>query len=377
MKVGVVGYYGKFNTGDDAMAAVCLTELSRRMPQARLFVPSQPLALPEGVDVRWQPLARPWQPGFARERRLCEGHCDALVFGGGSVFSDVKGTHALELRHRRIKTLRARGTRVVALGVGLGPLTTKEGKSAARDLFQLFDAIVVRDEASLRLAADLELRNVSLGFDVAVLLEEIGLPQPVATKPDHGDKKTLGISICDYSQYVGRGSDADTLRLKKIVAGLRAHDWAGWRLKLLVLNGHPRVGDLKVAARCQAALKNSVECELALYHPNPLQMLRHVDSCDAVISMRLHGAVYAYVAGRPFAVLSYHSKCEDFAEMVNLPKSQVIDSETFVPEDLGRMIARLMTMRAGHEGLMPLQEARALAREGLDRVFEVVCGGGG
>ena len=372
MRVGVVGYYGKFNTGDDAMAAVCLAELSCRMPQARIFVPSQPLVLPEGVDVHWQPLARPWQPGCTRERRLCEGHCDALVFGGGSVFSDVKGTRALELRYRRIKTLRARGTRVVALGVGLGSLTTKEAKNAACDLLQLFDAIVVRDEASLRLAADLELRNVSLGFDVAVLLEEIGLPQPLATEPDHGDKKTLGISICDYSQYVGRGSDADTLRLKKIVGGLCAHDWAGWRLKLLVLNGHPRVGDLKVAARCQAALKNSVECELALYHPNPHQMLRHVDSCDAVISMRLHGAIYAYVAGLPLGILSYHPKCQGCAEMIGLPENMILDSENFAPDALQAMAMRLTATDGQSEGLRARAAARELAREGIGRLAEAI-----
>lgn len=375
MKVGVVGFYGDFNSGDEAMAAVCLTELSRQLPDSRIFTPCRPLVVPEDIDVRWQPLARPWKRKFQRERRLCEGRCGALVFGGGSVFSDNKGTDSLDLRCRRIRALRRRGVRVAAVGVGLGPLITKEGRAIARGLLEQFDAIVVRERTSLRVAADLGLGNASLGFDVAVLLEEIGLSRPTVPAPGHaGGKKSLGLAICNYSQNVGRGPEEDRLRLERIVRGLRSFDWAGWRLKLLVLSGHRRTGDLQVAAYLQTALRDTVECDIVHHHPNPLLMMRQVGLCDAVVSMRLHGAVYAYAAERPFGVLSYHQKCASFADMVGLPKSLVLDADDFAPEDLHRLLAQLVATPMEPGSLMPLVEARRLARLGIARVVETIDG---
>jgi polysaccharide pyruvyl transferase WcaK-like protein len=39
-------------------------------------------------------------------------------------------------------------------------------------------------------------------------------------------------------------------------------------------------------------------------------------SCDVVISFKLHAAVLAFVCNVPIIVLSYSSKCNDFAESI-------------------------------------------------------------
>jgi len=373
-RIGVVGFYGHSNSGDEAMAAVCLTELSQRIHNSMIFVPCRPLVMPRELDVCWQPLARPWKRPLQRERRLCKGRCDALVFGGGSVFSDLKGIDSLELRYRRVSGFRKRGTRVAAIGVSIGPLMTPKGRAIAKSLLEQFEIVVVRDIESMRVATELGLANAVQGFDVAVLLDEIGLPEPPRSTPQHKEKRTLGLAICNYSQYVGRGYKPDLARLNKIETALHSTDWTGWRLSLLALGGHPRAGDLFIASHLQNSLRKTVECEVVAHHPNPLLMLRRVGSCDAFVSMRLHGAVYAFTAERPFGILTYHPKCAGFAEMVRLPKELLLDSETFTPQDLHRLLACLMAEPAKPSALLPLAEAKGLARLGLERVAEAVPG---
>ena len=43
-------------------------------------------------------------------------------------------------------------------------------------------------------------------------------------------------------------------------------------------------------------------------------MLQLFSRSDLVISMRLHGAVLAYLLGVPFALNEYHQKCTDFCD---------------------------------------------------------------
>ena len=49
--------------------------------------------------------------------------------------------------------------------------------------------------------------------------------------------------------------------------------------------------------------------------------------CRAVLSVRLHGAITAYLCGVPFSLVEYHRKCTDLIEDIGQPEALRIRSD--------------------------------------------------
>jgi polysaccharide pyruvyl transferase WcaK-like protein len=212
MKIGIIGYYGQQNTGDDALAATIVAGISERMPKAGLYIASYPLVMPLGVRVKWRPRAPLRVRGVPRLLdQWMKMRCQRLVLGGGSVIHDLSGTDRLLARLKNFQLLKTLGKSLGAVGIALGPLTTEEGRAAARKILQLFDFVAVRDQLSVALAEEIGAPRPVLAFDPTVLLESSQLP---GTDDDlyinmEIEAPILGISICNFHQYIGRGGESD------------------------------------------------------------------------------------------------------------------------------------------------------------------------
>lgn len=364
MKIVIIGYYGQKNTGDDALAATVVSGISKRMPRAAFYIPSYRLVIPPGVKVRWRPEIAIRIRGVSR--LFDQWHmvrCQRLILGGGSVIHDLLGPDHLKARLKYFRFLKSLGKSLGAMGIALGPLTTEEGRVATREILQLFDFVAVRDRLSVTLAEEIGAPRPLLAFDPAVLLESSGLPES-GDDPyinDARDRPILGVSVCNFHQYVGQGREADERRFAKLVDGLRQVKWDGYRLWLFEFNGNRRVGDRPLAERLASILEDKVSCKIIPYHPNPLVMLRRIKRCHGMLAMRLHAAIFAYIAQIPFLMLSYHPKCLGFAEMARVPSTAVLDSETFTPSELAERMNQLIRNGSSFRPGLPVTEAQTLA----------------
>jgi polysaccharide pyruvyl transferase WcaK-like protein len=130
------------------------------------------------------------------------------------------------------------------------------------------------------------------------------------------------------------------------------------------LNGHPRWGDTDLGQGMAGVLPGE-RVEVVHYTSDTASMAGSIQSCSAVLAMRLHAGVLAFSGSIPFAQIAYHEKCADFAKDIDLPEQAVIPSVPRSSTDLSnRLDALLRGDRAMLYGRNPA-EARALAMRSM------------
>jgi polysaccharide pyruvyl transferase WcaK-like protein len=75
-------------------------------------------------------------------------------------------------------------------------------------------------------------------------------------------------------------------------------------------------------------------------------------ACDAVLCVRMHAGITAYLNNVPFALVEYHEKCTDFLDDIGQPSSLRITANAADPDKVVALIERLLR-RDGHPTLSP------------------------
>jgi polysaccharide pyruvyl transferase CsaB len=160
MQCLLVGNYGVGNLGDDALREYFL----QTYPEVTWQVVSQnprqgELArLPGGVRSLF---SGRWISTLQAYRR-----CDAVVFGGGSLFTDVESVYACFLWGLHVAVARLFGKPVVLAFQGIGPFRTRTGAWLARFSVRASRSISVRDSLSFeRVAAWIPSRKIVQSSD--------------------------------------------------------------------------------------------------------------------------------------------------------------------------------------------------------------------
>ena len=146
----ISGYYGFDNIGDESILRTLVTSLRERIPDCSLTVLSHdPAATREkyGVEAveRMSPLA------IARAVR----RCDMLISGGGSLLQDVTSSKSLHYYLAIIRFAQLLGKKVFIYSQGIGPIEKDADRRATARALRRADGIVVRDERSAALLAEI------------------------------------------------------------------------------------------------------------------------------------------------------------------------------------------------------------------------------
>jgi hypothetical protein len=83
-----------------------------------------------------------------------------------------------------------------------------------------------------------------------------------------------------------------------------------------VVHDDDRPGHRAVAERLHGAMSGGCQVYCVEEATDPRELMAVFGMSDLTLSMRLHGCVMAYAAGRPFVALGYHPKIWGFAESV-------------------------------------------------------------
>ncbi len=276
MRLLLVGNYGVGNLGDEALREYFL----RRFTDVQWQVLSaQPRAgelprLPAGVRSF---LAFTW---ISTMRALWAS--DGMVFGGGTLFTDVESPRACVIWWIHAAAARLLGKPIVYAFQGVGPFTRPWAERLARQALGWGRAIVVRDEASLKRVRSWNLNTeVVQSFDPVILI----------IRPKNDDRSNKLLSV------IPRHNSGPALlrRAEALVAQ------QGFEQIRVVLMQPDDVGEKKMAEAIAALSDLPVEVRSVSTLD---QLERALVRSALVLTERYHGGIAALALGIPTEIVS-------------------------------------------------------------------------
>ncbi len=315
MRVLLSGYYGYGNVGDEALLSGILTGL-RSHGIEPVVLSGDPAATRALHGVRAVDRYRGLPAAIAT--------CDALVSGGGGLLQDVSSGRSLSYYLTVIRLARWLGKRVVVYGQSVGPLSQGGRRRVGRALAGVPTA--VRDAPSAALLAELGIEAERVA-DAALLLQ--------APEGSAGARPVVLVPRAGH----------DDLNQALLEAGrlLQAES-----LPLAVLALHERE-DADAAERLSEGLGAA-----RLSAPTHREALVRIAGAHFVLSARLHGLIFAAVAGVGFAGLVYDPKVAGFLADARAPAFGR-------PVDVGALAAAAIEGRPPDTQAVALLRARARA----------------
>ncbi len=283
MKCVLIGNYGVGNLGDDALREYFLT----RFPDIRWTVLS---ASPHGDhEVPRLPfglrslLTTPWWKTVSSIR-----HCDAVVFGGGSLFTDVESSRACLLWWWHAFVARIFGKPVFLAFQGIGPFRTRMGEWCAKDVISRATFVSVRDGQSRDRASTFARARATVDKGVRI----VEAFDPVISLLRHDREPAVG-NVLGVIPRLNSGTDFRNL----VVASIERDTPQSVR----IITMQPDNRDEQ--ALCSSLIA-TIGSRATLHPVRTLQKLsEEVSVCNRVISARYHGAIAALAAGVPVEIV--------------------------------------------------------------------------
>ena len=297
--IGLVGYFGQGNLGDDLLASHALETLIPEFGAGRLVV-SAPAG---GYLERWFPGIRcRSHGGLIRDRRV-----DKIVFAGGgqfAAFPPARWTNLFGLRQSSsfavLRELWRRGrprARCYAYCVGVGPVVGWGGQRSTEALFARIEQISVRDATS----GDI-LRACHV--DRARIVSDPVFAREVRPDVDPASDRTLGIVVRGWSHPPDVWPALETLLR---VSG-RLRD-SGWQVVFILFQKHDRP---QIAARLE-----SLHHRVVVWDPEVQRIETFVSDLSrykVLITMRAHALILRSLMNLPCVSLRLEPKLEILAQ---------------------------------------------------------------
>lgn len=341
----ICGSYGLGNTGDESILKAILREVRAVAGNENLIVLSRnpaETAACHGVKTLHMFDISSVLKAMDRAR--------LYINGGGSLIQDATSRRSLWYYLFTLYAAKRRGCKVLMYGCGIGPVT-RFGDAALvrRVLNHSVDAITLREDSSLE-----ELKRFGVCQPEIVLAADLVLSLQPADEKDT-DALMAGLGLDPNGSYLGiclrtwRGFEdkvpviADTVRYARERYGLTPvflsvnHIDDGYAADMVTehLEGIP-----------VCVLRESLSSEL---------MLGLTSRMQAVISMRLHGLVFAVGQGVPPVGIIYDPKVRGFLAYMGQKLFQDLDQLTY--ESLRSMLDQALALRADRDSLCAAVDA--------------------
>jgi polysaccharide pyruvyl transferase WcaK-like protein len=339
----VIGYYGMQNIGDDAFCVVMNHALARYWGAEKPVFAAPPIIdLPEdraGVNPKWYSESGALNhAGLILSKANLLRDASMVVFGGGSVFREMG-----RLSEKRLFSLWSQALKhpLVAVGVSVGPFVSNASAKRLGQVLRTMQYIGVRDQASA-------VRLHELGFtgtlvpagDLAGLLPE-AYGEDVSQPPSiPRGRPRLGVTMLGVDHEAT--DEENRIREDALIEGVRTFvERESADVTIFVFNIHQTLGDQRSSERLRQALRGLCDVRMVDAADGVRVAWEQTMACTVGLHMRLHGAVFAYMAGVPFALVPYQRKCDDFLDEIRQPTALRVDR---VPTDASEVAKTLSLM---------------------------------
>jgi polysaccharide pyruvyl transferase WcaK-like protein len=298
LTVGLVGYYGRGNFGDDLVAAIIGTHLVQQGHRCTVLGWDEAMATSIGLSA-------------ARDPVELVASSDAVVLGGGSILSRMRGSRLRRsLRQHYARSIGAvevvrvecarRGTPLFALSIGGDGATLSELPSWHGTLIQALTAATVRHEEAAALFDAAGRRAIC--YPDIVLQTARWFP-PAQSRPApgaRGGRVTVGIDVY-WSNLVAQGALYLPAVLQRLVR--RRPDVTFVYLDTTHVDQAP--------FRAVGPPSGAANAERYQFH-DLRQDLDRLATLDLILSTRLHAGAAALSYGVPFVSLFGERKTHFF-----------------------------------------------------------------
>jgi len=347
VKICLFGNFGTTNPGNEATLLAVVSRLRRFFPEAELCcICASPANLDVALGIDAVPFTnrslRIWNRDAPFRRRVllalpavCEEAWEyvgawkmlkgtkLLIVPGTGLLTDAWGLSAWG-PYGLLKWLliaRLRGSRVIFVSVGAGPVHTRLGRLFLRCALSLAHYRSYRDLPSKKVVEDLGLRATEdriypdLVFDLSVTSIE---------RPDDGRRgPVVGVGLMEYAakySVPGRGADTYMRYLESLAF------FVGWLLdreyevKLLLGDADTVViEDFRDVLREQLGPRR--EKQLADPQIGSVEELfSQLEATDVVVATRFHNVLMSLMLGKPAIAISFHHKVSALMNEMGLPE---------------------------------------------------------
>jgi polysaccharide pyruvyl transferase WcaK-like protein len=306
MRIGIAGWFGSDNLGDELLLHSLMGAVRAAAPDAGFVVlcpePDRVTEL-HGVDAVHLPTLR--ARGSAGRRGVANHAlrgCDLLLLGPGTIFQErspnLPWPGTLPLFARLVAMARLAGTPVAVAGAGVREGGTAAGRRLLRVIGAGCAAVGVRDARSAAFFG----RSARVIGDLAYTL-----PLPGRSAPDG---RSFAVSMRPLAAPVEGSLLA---ALGGVVDALTADEWSGAFLPMAYGRG-ARGEDDAVHAGALPGLTGVVANPLAgagPFGPGLDDWLRHLAGQRLVLGVRLHAVLLAVAMGVPTVAIAYERKVHD------------------------------------------------------------------
>ena len=339
------GYYGMGNFGDDLFCTVATLCASRHWGKNEIRLACPPVNGAEAVYGYPSRLPKRW---FANEGKIgsvirvatfanaMRGGVDRLVYGGGSVFYSGNGGPRERLARRMSPSLRR-----WAIGVSIGPFACAEAERKVGERLKAFEFIAVRDKASMERASAFNLdARVVQSADLAGVY-----PYPANDTGTRRERRPGAGFRIGFAPCYRKGADSTSVSECDAFVGAVKHITRRSAVQVVVfcLNDRNPNEDLALARYTRERLDEAgIPCGVRRHSEEGISgVWAKIAAMDFFVSVRLHGAIAAYLCEVPFFLFEYHPKCSEFLDFIGKDQSERDEQEPGL-EPLSRIAAKLL-----------------------------------
>jgi polysaccharide pyruvyl transferase CsaB len=347
----IAGYYGFGNTGDEAILSAMLSELRTLTPEAHFIVLS---GNPAETSARCNVEAFHANDPVARLDAI--ERSSLVIIGGGGLLHDywgvpggtlfAAGTWGMSLFVTIALFAALRRIPVMLWALGVGPLLSNDGRTAARTICRLAGIITVRDANSGR-----ELEAIGIPKDrIRIAADPVFStpPEPDVTPAVRDAIASVPaprIGVClrhwdataDPAVWEGRVAQALNQTATRIGASF---------IFIPFQSGEElRLDDVAAANRIRAAMHPDTRVNILPGSVTVGETWALIDNCDVVLGMRFHAGVAAATRAVPFVTLGYDPKVTSLMNELGLPDFN-IDIRSVDADQLAGLLESAFAQRA-------------------------------
>lgn len=332
--IALSGYYGFYNTGDEAILEAIISIFRRRLPEAELVVfsadPSHTCRT-YGVDS----VSRNHLPSIFRTLH----RADLLISGGGGLLQDVTSLRSVAYYLGMMELALFMGKKVAVFAQGMGPLHHRLARHWVKRVLTRVDLVSVRDP----LSADF-LTQLGVKRKVRVTADPVFSLEPASQKEIEAfwtaqqitrakEQLHVGIALRPFPRETSAGGEViETITRACIYLEQQ------YKARLIFLPYHLQK-DLPLARQVASRLsQQSLIIDRSL---SVREFMCLIGGLDLLVGMRLHALVFAAVSGVPLVALPYDPKINAFLSRIGkemLPPLQELTLEELI-RDLNGVLA--------------------------------------
>lgn len=291
VKIGIIGYYGFNNLGDELNLQCMMENLKRQYENTDFLIFSDCNQI-EG-EVNYKIFGKNYFSPFYKSAKEAMNNCDLLIIGGGGLI--YLGEYWFPFMNEGINVP------YVVYRVGIDDRKIDEKAiNSYKKLFLQAKEITVRDTYSKNLC------NKYLNLDVPIIPEAIWNHPYQSNRTDYKNCKKIGINLRSFSEEV-----FPTLR--EFFTKLSNKRYELYFIPCQIMKSNPNLNDNKfhrlVAPRNSYIVPDNSpikeRCEL-------------ISKMDICIGMRLHFVLLSLIERIPVLALNYNNKVKGLMDEIGL-----------------------------------------------------------